>query len=208
MRMFSWQLLAPAGCTLCSLSPAVAPSPLCPACEQELPWYQQPYDLAQLRVQAACHYQYPLDRLIQLFKHQQRLDLLPLLNYCLRQLHKPDADAIIPMPISSQRLKQRGFNQSLLLARALAGHWQLPVWQPVAKQHRPPQQGLSRAERLVNLEGAFYALPAQASRLNNKKLLILDDVMTTGSSLLLLSDTLLAMGALQVEAACLAIAEL
>lgn len=208
MPMFSWQWLAQATCTLCGLSPAVSPGLLCPACTQELPWHLQPLAFAQLRVQAACHYQYPLDRLIQLFKHQQRLDLLPLLTYCVSQLERPDVDAIIPMPISSQRLRQRGFNQSQLLARALGKHWQLPVWQPVAKQHRPPQQGLSRAERLVNLEGAFSPLPKQAGRLRQKKLLIVDDVMTTGSSLLLLADTLLVMGATEVQAACLAIADL
>lgn len=208
MPMSNWRRYLTPVCALCALQPTRMNSPLCPACTQDFPWYQQPVQLQHIHVQVACHYEYPVDRMIQLFKHQQRLDLLPVLAHCLQQLTRPDVDAIIPMPISLARLKQRGFNQSLLLARALAKSWQIPLWQPVAKQHRLPQQGLSRAERLVNLEGAFYARSQQEHAVAHKKLLMLDDVMTTGSSLLLLGETLLAMGARQVDAVCLAIADL
>ena len=208
MPMSSWRQYIRPACSLCSMQAASTDSPLCSACTQDLPWYQQAVALQHIQVQVACNYQYPIDRMIQLFKHQQRLDLLPVLAYCLQQLEQPEVDAIIPMPISAPRLRQRGFNQSLLLARTLAKKWQIPLWQPVAKQHRLPQQGLSRAERLVNLEGAFYLTPGQQHKLADRKLLIVDDVMTTGSSLLLLGETLLAAGAREVHAACLAIAEL
>ncbi len=195
-------------CALCALNSSDPASLLCSDCQQDLPWYGQPLKMQHLNVYTACHYQYPLDRLIQLFKHQQRLDFLPILSYCLQQLDRPDADAIVPMPISPQRLAQRGFNQSLLLATALGRHWRIPVWQPVNKHHRLPQQGLSRAERLVNLEGAFYPAQSAAGMLKDKQLIILDDVVTTGSSILSLSHTLLHMGAKQTDALCVAAADL
>lgn len=211
MPMSSWpawyDYLRPR-CALCALNKAMQAQPLCMACQHDLPWYDQPLHIQHITVYPACHYQYPLDRIIQLFKHQQRLDFLPLLSHCLQQIEQPDADAIIPMPISAPRLAQRGFNQSLLLATALGKHWRIPVWQPVSKHHRLPQQGLSRAERLVNLEGAFYPAAKAAKRVKDKKLIILDDVITTGSSILSLSDTLLHMGAKQTDAVCLALADL
>lgn len=209
MPMSSWlyNALKPR-CALCAYNRSTMASPLCSDCQSDLPWQEQPRHIQHINVHSACHYQYPLDRLIQLFKHQQRLDLLPVLSHCLQQIKKPDADAIIPMPISAQRLSQRGFNQSLLLATALAKHWKIPVWQPVHKHHHLPQQGLSRAERLVNLEGAFYPAAAASSLLKDKQVIILDDVVTTGSSILGLSHTLLHMGAGQTDAVCVAMADL
>lgn len=116
------------------------------------------------------------------------------------------ADAIVPMPISSPRLKERGFNQSLLLAKEAAKLWNLPVWQPIGRHHRLPQQGLSRSERLLNLEDAFYPLPHQQRHLANSRVVIMDDVVTTGSSVIMLSHALKALGIEETKVACLAIA--
>lgn len=195
-------------CALCATNRCNGAGLLCDDCQSDLPWQGEQLKLQHITVYTACHYQYPLDRLIQLFKHQQRLELLPILVHCLKQLEKPQADAIIPMPISMPRLSQRGFNQSLLLATGLGKHWKIPVWQPVNKHHRLPQQGLSRAERLINLENAFYPAPHTTKPLKDKTVIILDDVITTGSSILSLSQTLLDMGALQTNAMCIARADL
>lgn len=209
MPMSSWlhSYLNPR-CALCSLNRCNRAGLLCDDCQSDLPWQRELLKIQHINIYTACHYQYPLDRLIQLFKHQQRLELLPILVHCLQQLEKPQVDAIIPMPISTQRLRLRGFNQSLLLATALGKHWDIPVWQPVNKHHRLPQQGLSRAERLINLENAFYPAPHTAEPLKDKRVIILDDVVTTGSSILSLSQTLLDMGAIQTDAVCIARADL
>ncbi|MDO8462026.1 MAG: ComF family protein [Deltaproteobacteria bacterium] len=94
-------------------------------------------------------------------------------------------DLILPIPLSPRRLRLRGFNQSFVLARGLAGLLQAPV-DPLLLWRRDgikTQVGLSREERRTNLQEAFFVPPKKRSKLRNKRILLVDDVLTTGSTL-------------------------
>ena len=91
------------------------------------------------------------------------------------------------MPTTNQRLVKRGFDPVSILAAQLSKHWQIPLWNGVERiDNTVSQQGLSRAERLGNLDNAFALreLPPV------KRLLLFDDVATTGASLQALGRTL------------------
>ncbi len=124
------------------------------------------------------------------------------------------ADLLLPIPLSAQRLRERGFNQSAQLAQHLVRQLARSSHaQPVPRcccnalvrpQHTPSQRGLGRAQRLRNLRHAFaVAAPAQA-QVQGQRVLLLDDVFTTGATLTAASHTLLAAGAAQVEVLCIA----
>lgn len=169
-------------CLLCQLESRMQEKPICAACDGELPWLSETFQRHDCTITAACHYQWPVDRLIHLYKYQQRLDLLPILSHMLIKQPKPKVHAIVPIPLSLERLKDRGYNQSLLLAKHLSKYWDIPVWQPLARLDRPAQQTLSAHERLQNVEGVFY--PQQSHNpITPRRVLIIDDVVTTGSTL-------------------------
>lgn len=114
----------------------------------------------------------------------------------------PAPDAIIPMPLHPARLRQRGFNQCLEIARPLARHWHVPLrlaWLQ-RQRHTPPQTGLSRSERRANLNNVFLASPEVAKR----HILLIDDTATTGTSLRRATEALLLAGAASVNAAVIA----
>lgn len=112
-------------------------------------------------------------------------------------------DRVLPIPLSRERLAERGYNQSWLLARRLspekADHQLL-----LRVRHTPPQRTLPRSERLTNLQGAFAVEPLGAKRLRGQKLLLIDDVMTSGASLHAAAQVLMQAGAAQVSALVLA----
>lgn len=178
---------------------------VCQSCWQQLPWLKQSIERNQQQIMVACHYQYPIDRIIQQFKYEQKLHHQRLLNGLLLQPRLPKVHAIVPMPISTDRLVERGFNQSLLLAQALSEHLNIPVWQPVQRLAQHSQKGLSRLERLENIERQFVA--AAPNQIRYRKVLIVDDVVTTGSSITALSQVLQQLGCQQVYSLCLAAAQ-
>lgn len=179
---------------------------LCQDCWQQLPWAHQTLQRQEMQFQVACDYAYPMDRLIQLFKYEQKLHLEPLLAGALLTLKFPKISAVVPMPISTERLVERGYNQSLLLAKHVAKHLQVPVWQPIERLKQHSQKGLSRLERIEDIEAQFRV--TTSSKVRYRKVLIIDDVVTTGSSIRALSQQLEKLGCQQIYAACLAGAKL
>ncbi|USA46924.1 ComF family protein [Acinetobacter sp. C26M] len=178
---------------------------VCYSCWQQLPWLKQSIERNQQQVFVACHYQYPIDRIIQQFKYEQKLHHQRMLNGLLLQLKLPKVHAIVPMPVSTDRLIERGFNQALLLAKALGSVLNVPVWQPVQRLAQHSQKGLSRLERLEDIEQQFVAAPP--NQIRYRKVLIIDDVLTTGSSISALSKVLTQLGCQQVYSACVAAAQ-
>ncbi len=178
---------------------------VCHSCWQQLPWLKQSIERNQQQVLVACHYQYPIDRLIQQFKYEQKLHHQRILEGLLLQLRLPKVHAIVPMPVSIDRLTERGFNQALLLAKTLSAHLNVPVWQPVQRLAQHSQKGLSRLERMEDIEQQFVAAPPNS--ICYRKVLILDDVLTTGSSIRALSKVLTQLGCQQIYSACIAAAQ-
>lgn len=111
----------------------------------------------------------------------------------------PVPDAIVPVPLSRERQRERGFNQSLLIARQLAGDTQpvLPAWLARTRD-TPPQVGQDRAARHANVAGAFACPDPTAVR--GQHILLLDDVATTGATLDACARALRAAGAASVHA--------
>jgi len=175
---------------------------ICQSCWQQLPWLKQKIQRHEQHIYVACHYQYPIDRIIQQFKYEQKLEYERLLAGLLLQLKLPKIQAIVPMPISTDRLIERGYNQSLLLAKTLSQHLNVPIWQPVQRLAQHSQKGLTRLERLDHIEQQFIACPPNKIRYRN--VLIVDDVVTTGSSIHALSETLTQLGCQKIHAICLA----
>ena len=160
---------------------------------------------------AAVAYEFPWSRLIVEFKFRARpgwatsfatlLRSTPWVEPALEQ-----ANLLIPMPLSELRLRERGFNQALELARQLA---------PAKVDHRlllrildtPAQSALKRDQRLRNVQDAFAVEPLHAGRLAGAKLVLIDDVMTSGASLHSAAKTLRAAGASHITGIVLARAE-
>ena len=92
------------------------------------------------------------------------------------------ADLLLPMPLSVTRLRERGFNQAVFLARALAPD-KLDSSLLLRIRDTPPQSSLDRAGRMRNLHGAFAVEPLHAHLLHGKRVVLVDDVMTSGASL-------------------------
>ena len=95
----------------------------------------------------------------------------------------PIIDALIPVPLHPQRLREREYNQSLLLANGLSHHLQIPLLLSCLIRVKPtvPQTSLSKKERLNNLHRAFAV--DHAFRIKDQRILLIDDVLTTGTTL-------------------------
>lgn len=183
--------------------PTKAPVALCPTCRQH------PHALTFARA-AACH-TYPLREAIHAFKYQNRPELgEPLGRYLVAVYQQPPwpslssrIDAVVPAPLHVERMRERGYNQSELLAKTLCEKCGLalePGWL-VRTRDTLQQVGLSPAERLANVDGAFTANAV----VNGRTLLIVDDVFTTGSTLESCARAALEAGAKRVYALALAV---
>lgn len=130
---------------------------------------------------AAFRYDFPLDKMIQSFKYGHRLSIGTYLGRHLAVLARDQrADLLIPLPLHPSRLSQRGFNQALEIARPIAAALKLPIAKTLCQRGRDtaPQADLSVQERHGNLRSAFQC----TADLSGKRILLVDDVMTTGAS--------------------------
>lgn len=114
------------------------------------------------------------------------------------------ADLILPAPLHKKRLRMRGFNQALLLAEVLSDEWHIPLLRQALIRNRwtTPQMELDRNDRLHNLHGAFSV--SDVAAIAGKRALLVDDVVTTGSTLQECARTLKKAGATAVFAVSVA----
>jgi ComF family protein len=113
------------------------------------------------------------------------------------------ADLVLPMPLSRERLAERGFNQALELARALApGKHRCDLLLRV--HHTQAQAELGLAARLRNVRGAFAVDPLRAAQIQDRRIVLVDDVMTSGASLFGAAEALRQAGAAHITAIVLA----
>jgi ComF family protein len=108
-----------------------------------------------------------------------------------------ERSAIVPVPLSRERMRERGFNQCELIARSVSTRWQIPVLPGalVRGSSSRSQTRLTPGERLSNVAGAFYVPAAMRHSLAGRHLILLDDVVTTGATLQASASALFASGA-------------
>lgn len=147
---------------------------------------------------AAYSYSFPVDVLIQAFKYQGNLALVPVLAAELLPKANHQLDYIIPVPLSTARLRERGFNQALEIARIISKRSGVSLLANACSRIRdsPPQAGLPWKERAKNIRGAFTC----NAELRGKKVALLDDVMTTGATLNELAKAVRKRGAIEISA--------
>ena len=160
------------------------------------------------RCLCAVDYDWPWRSLVARFKFHDQPGWAKPLAWLMRSaawaedtLH--EADRVLPVPLSRERLAERGYNQSWLLARRLAPNHADPGLL-LRTRDTPAQRTLPRAERLANLQGALAIDPLRAHTVRGQRLLLVDDVMTSGASLHTAARVLLQAGAAQVSALVLA----
>jgi ComF family protein len=173
-----FDLLAPPECAGCALPTEV--NGFCQACAPLIePAPLQP----PARSAAAVCYQGPIADAIRRFKYAGRSDLVaslaPLLVESALQ-YSAHIDAVVPMPLHSSRLRERGWNPSALLAKPVARALGVPMRTDWLRRKRAtqPQAGLPARARVENVRGAFEARTQRAGRV-----LLIDDVRTTGATL-------------------------
>jgi ComF family protein len=105
--------------------------------------------------------------------------------------------AVVPIPLSRTRERERGYNQAERLASALAPHWDVPVWCDVVRRnrHTRSQVQLTPSERVSNVSGAFSPVESARGRLSGSHVVLVDDVITTAASLNAAAHALTAGGA-------------
>lgn len=157
---------------------------------------------------AAVTYAYPWSGLIADFKFRQHPGWAHSFAQLLRATPWVEpaldaADMLIPMPLSRQRLQERGYNQARVLGHAL-DRTKLADGVLLRMLDTPAQRTLPRSERLRAVQHAFAVDPLQVGRLAQRRIVLLDDVMTSGASLHAAARVLRAAGAVHVTALVLA----
>ncbi|EFQ60862.1 MULTISPECIES: ComF family protein [Pseudomonas] len=218
-------------CLICD-EPTETADSVCNACETELPWLMEHCEVCALplpmdglvcgqcqqqppafkQVVAPWTYSFPVDSLISRFKHQARWPLGHLLGRLLGQhlQHRfdntslPRPHALLPVPMARKRLRERGYNQALMLARWLSADLNIACDEHLLlRPHETvAQQALDAKTRKRNLLGAF-ALAADA-QVQDRHFALVDDVLTTGATAHSLARLLINAGARQVDVYCLA----
>ena len=202
---------AQAVCPECEAKINWVASPLCPCCGLKFEardgidrlcgdCQTEPPPFARARAAALYDPEGPVGQAIKRLKFSGQMAYLPLLQGWLQQPDclelVADADLLLPVPLHPRRLKARGFNQAWLLAQ---GFKDSPLGREVLIRERftLPQVGLNPKERRDNVKGAF-AVP-QASAVKGKKILLIDDLFTTGATARECARVLSRAGAARVE---------
>lgn len=188
-------------CPACRASLPRLEAPLCPICASPSPTGQTCGACLQHpphfdATQAHYRYAFPLDRLLQNYKYGQQLAISRLFDDA-RPLAGGHFDALIAVPSSPAHLRQRGFNPALELARPLARRLRLPLLLNACQRpfDAPAQASLPWKDRQANIKNAFTC----HADLSGKRILVIDDIMTTGATLNELARILKRHGAVHVE---------
>jgi ComF family protein len=174
---------------------------LCPACSA--------HRRAFGRARAACLYDEASRDLVLQLKHADRAELAGLLALWLSRAAAEllsDADAVVPTPLHRSRLFARRYNQAAEIARPLARRAGLDYLPDALRRRRDTgsQGGKSGRGRRLNVRGAFVVPDASRRRVEGRRLLLVDDVMTTGATAEACAKALLAAGAAAVDVAVVA----
>lgn len=185
--------IQPPYCLLCGRH--IPESGRCPECERNVPFVLS---------RSFGKYEGMLRDLLHRYKFSREAELLPVLAFCLCQawdLHLADCpfDWIVPVPVHPQRLKERGYNQAEQLALRLSSYSSIPCL-PVLQRtlHLKGQATRDRKERLKALQNTYLCDLRYRNHVSDKRILLVDDIYTTGSTAEACAAVLLNAGAAQV----------
>jgi ComF family protein len=213
-------------CAICR-EPVEGPG-LCPACWSKLSFIAPPYCArlgipfpfdggpgllsleaiadppAYQRARAAVCYDDVAGKLVHALKYGDRLDLAPLMARWMANAGREliaEADALVPVPLHWRRQWARRFNQSALLAELIAADGRRLVAHGALKRVKatPQQVGLGKSERAQNVQGAFRVPTEGKAEVAGRKLLLVDDVLTSGATVDACARALLRAGAASVD---------
>jgi ComF family protein len=156
------------------------------------------------RARAAVRYDDVARALVHALKYGDRIDLAPVMGRWMARAGRElldGADAMIPVPLHWRRLWARRFNQSALLSQAISRETGVPVTDAVLKRVKSTAQqvGLSQSERAQNVQGAFRVPPDRKADVTGRKLVLVDDVLTSGATSDACARALLRAGAQSVD---------
>jgi ComF family protein len=156
------------------------------------------------RARAAVRYDEVARSLVHALKYGDRLDLAPIMGRWMARAGSAllaEADALVPVPLHWRRLWARRFNQSALLAQAIAKESEVAVADGALKRIKPTAQqvGLSQAERALNVQGAFRVPAESRAGVAGRRLVLIDDVLTSGATTDACARALLRTGAKSVD---------
>ncbi len=156
------------------------------------------------RARAAVRYDEVARALVHGFRYGDRLDLAPMMGrWMARAGHEvlQDADGLVPVPLHWRRLWARRFNQSAALCGAISEVSGVAVLHEALNRVRATEQqvGLSKDQRTANVQGAFKVLPARKADVKGRRLILVDDVLTSGATVDTCAKALLRAGAAHVD---------
>lgn len=214
MRRSFWTALfdvvAPRQCVCCQRRLSVTQSILCTSCRLHLPLTHFEHQSADNELARRFWGIMPIERAAAWFFYEPQSEAAQLI-YDLKYHYRPDIgreagrmaalqlaregfftgiDAIVPVPLSRRRQWQRGYNQSNEIARGISDATGLPIYADVVKRRhfRQSQTHLSQWQRLANTETAFHLVKGE--KVSGKHLLLVDDIVTTGATIIALADEL------------------
>ena len=159
---------------------------------------------AYQRARAAVRFDDISRALVHGLKYSDRLDLAPMMGAWMNRAGGEllaKADALVPVPLHWRRLWARRFNQSAMLAAAVSAESGVPLVSGALKRVKPTLQqvGLSRSERAANIQGAFRVPPEGRGAVAGRRLVLIDDVLTSGATANGCARALLRAGAANVD---------
>jgi ComF family protein len=159
---------------------------------------------AYKRARAAVRYDEVARTLVHALKYHDRTDLAPSMGRWMARAGRElldDADLLVPVPLHWRRGFSRRFNQSGALARSISQHSGVPVARDALRRIRPTehQVGLSRAERASNVQGAFQVAVDRRPEIQGRRVILIDDVLTSGATVDACARALLRARARQVD---------
>jgi len=156
------------------------------------------------RARAAVRYDEIARTLVHALKYGDRLDLAPIMGRWMARAGREllrDADALVPVPLHWRRLWARRYNQSALLAKVIGAECGVPVADTALKRIKATAQqvGLTQTQRAENVQGAFQVPPEGEAAAVGKRLVLIDDVLTSGATSDACARALLRGGAASVD---------